>query len=99
MGFLSDYYLHKAGGGSGYKDDLFGPVCVVIPYVQRGHGIGSFHAGLFRAVVRLSIRGARALGREALNTGSHRPRHREQAICDEIQTYRVRSSDRLGSAC
>jgi hypothetical protein len=40
------------------------------PYVQRGYGIGSFHASVFRSLKHLAIRGARALGREALKTGA-----------------------------
>ena len=51
-------------------DDLFGPVYVGSPYVQRGHGIGSFLAGLFRSLKPLAICGARALGREALSKGA-----------------------------
>jgi hypothetical protein len=40
------------------------------PYAQRGHGIGSFLTGLFRAVKTLAIRGVKALGREALKSGA-----------------------------
>jgi hypothetical protein len=69
MDSLAEYYIHQGGGcGSEHLDDLFGPVCVGSPYVQRGHGFGSFLAGLFRSLKPLAIRGARALGREALNT-------------------------------
>lgn len=55
------YYSHQAGSGIGviYKG---------VPY-QRGHGIGSFLGGLFRSVLPLLSSGARAIGKEALNTG------------------------------
>ena len=69
MDSLTDYYIHQGGGGGEHLDGLFGPVYVGSPYVQRGHGIGSFLAGLFRSLKPLTIRGARALGREALSTG------------------------------
>lgn len=65
---LVEYYTQ--GGGSGHQDNLFGPVYVGSPYVQGGRGIGSFLASLFRAVKYLTIRGAPALGREALNKGA-----------------------------
>jgi len=70
MDSVADYYIHQAGGrGSEYLDDLFGHVYVGSPCVQGGHGIGSFLAGLFRSLKLLAIRGARAFGREPLNTG------------------------------
>ena len=74
MDSLAEYYIHQEGGGGGsgsqHLGDIFGPCTFGSPYVQRGHGIGSFLAGLFRSLKPLSIRGARALGREALNTGA-----------------------------
>lgn len=36
---------------------------------QRGHGIGSFLGGLFRRVLPLIKKGAKAVGKEALRTG------------------------------
>ena len=66
MGSLAEYYIRQGGR----TDDEIGPVYVSSPYVQRGHGIGSFLAGLFRMVKPVAIRGARALGREALHTGA-----------------------------
>lgn len=36
---------------------------------QRGHGIGSFLGGLFRRVLPLLKKGAKAVGKEALRTG------------------------------
>lgn len=45
-------------------------VFVGAPY-QRGHGIGRFLGGLFRSVLPLLSRGAKAIGREALRTGLH----------------------------
>ena len=66
MGSLAEYYIRQGGR----IDDEIGPVYVSSPYVQRGHGIGSFLAGLFRMVKPIAIRGARALGREALHAGA-----------------------------
>ena len=68
---LVKYYIRQAGGG---YDDV-GPI-YVLPS-QRGHGIGSFLSGLFRAVRPVLWLGAKdfgkatlkALGNEALRTG------------------------------
>ena len=61
----------------GRGDDYVAPIYVTHPFVQRGHGIGSFLSGLFRAVRLVLWSGAkvfgkatlRALGNEALPTG------------------------------
>lgn len=55
------YYARQAGGGiySWYRG---------APY-QRGHGIGSFLGGLFRAALPLIKKGALAVGKEALGAG------------------------------
>lgn len=46
-----------------------GHIYIGSPY-QRGHGgIGSFLAGIFRRVLPLITRGARAVGKEAVRTG------------------------------
>ena len=39
--------------------------------VQRGNGIGSFFRGLFRFLKSLLYSGAKAVGKEALKTGSN----------------------------
>ena len=39
--------------------------------VQMGNGIGSFFRGLFRFVIPLLYSGAKAVGKEALKTGSN----------------------------
>jgi len=39
--------------------------------MQRGNGIGSFFRGLFRFVKPLLYSGAKAVGKEALKTGSN----------------------------
>jgi hypothetical protein len=75
MDHLVRYYVRQAGGGRG--DDGVGPIYISPPFVQRGHGIGSFSGGLFRAVRPILWSGAkdfgkatlRALGNEALRTG------------------------------
>ena len=55
------YYAIQAGGGidSWYRGAP----------VQRGHGIGSFLGGLFRAALPLIKRGAIAVGKQALGCG------------------------------
>lgn len=60
----TDYYENQIGGGR--VNNVF----VGSPY-QRGHGIGSFLGGLFRSVLPLLKRGAKAIGKEALRTGLH----------------------------
>ena len=55
------YYDNQVGYGI---DHVF----VGSPY-QRGNGIGSFLAGLFRKAVPLLTRGAKTIGKEALHTG------------------------------
>ena len=61
MGSLAEYYIRQGGR----IDDYIGPVYVGSPFVQRGHGIGSFLAGLFRMVKPVAIGCARGLTRGA----------------------------------
>jgi hypothetical protein len=71
MNPLTRYYIHQAGGGG--CDGGVGPIYAVPPFVQRGHGLGSFFGGLFRSLRPYVFSGLRtaskALGREALRTG------------------------------
>jgi hypothetical protein len=62
------YYIHQAGGGGG-SDGVVGPIYAVPPFVQRGHGLGSFFGGLFRTLRPYIFSASKALGREALRTG------------------------------
>jgi len=66
---LGQYYIRQAGGGGGGHG--IGPVYSVSPFVQRGHGIGSFLRGLWRTVKPLLWSGAKTLGREALRTSGN----------------------------
>lgn len=59
----ASYYENQIGGGGRISN-----VFVGAPY-QRGHGIGRFLGGLFRSVLPLLTKGAKAVGREALRTG------------------------------
>lgn len=73
MDYYEAYFVSQIGGGGdggGYtRRGGIGPVFVGSPH-QRGHGgIGSFLAGLFRRVLPLLSRGAKAVGKEALRTG------------------------------
>jgi hypothetical protein len=59
------YYMNQAGGGD------IGSVYRASVRTQRGRGIGSFFRGLFKFVKPLLYSGAKAVGKEALKTGSH----------------------------
>jgi hypothetical protein len=59
------YYMNQAGGGG------IGSVYRASFRTQRGRGIGSFFKGLFKFVKPLLYSGAKAVGKEALKTGSH----------------------------
>ena len=67
---LTMYYMHQAGGGVG-----IGPIYTLPPFIQSGHGIGNYFGPLFRMIkpwlFKGSKVGAKALGRAALQTGSH----------------------------
>jgi hypothetical protein len=67
---LGHYYIRPAGGGGGRGSDSgIGPIYSVPPFIQRGHGIGSFLRGLWRTVRHLLWSSAKSLGRKALRTG------------------------------
>ena len=55
-----DYYLHQTGRGL--------PVFSG-PALQRGHGLGGILGGVMRMAVPLLKKGAKYLGRQALQTG------------------------------
>jgi hypothetical protein len=59
------YYVTQSGGGE------IDPVYKASFRVQSGHGIGSFVRGLFRFVKPLLYSGAKAVGKQALKTGSN----------------------------
>ena len=66
---LVRYYLHQAGRGySGAKGGIGSIYSVPITY-QRGYGIGSFFAGLWRMVKPILWSSAKTVGRETLRTG------------------------------
>jgi hypothetical protein len=65
---LVRYYLVQAGRG--FPTEGIGPVYSAQPFVQRGHGIGSFLSNLFRLVRPLIWSGVKAVGKESLRTGS-----------------------------
>jgi len=64
MDRYTHYYVNQSGGGE------IGPVYRASFRMQRGNGIGSFFGGLFRFVKPLMYSGAKAVGKEALKTGS-----------------------------
>jgi len=66
---LGQYYIRQAGGGG--RGRGIGPVYSVSPFVQRGHGIGSFLRGLWRIVRPVLWSGAKFLGREAMRTSGN----------------------------
>lgn len=58
------YYENQIGGGRIHNVFVGSPT-------QRGHGIGSFLGGLWRSVLPLLKKGAKAIGKEAVRTGLH----------------------------
>jgi hypothetical protein len=72
---LVQYYRRQAGRGR----ENIGPIYSTPPFIQRGHGLGSILAGLFRTRRPILWSGAKsvgkeafkALGREALRTGGN----------------------------
>ena len=65
--------------------------------MRRELAIGTYLAGLFRALKSLVIRGAGALCREELNMGQDIRRNREEANRDEDQVYSERLSGTVGA--
>jgi len=64
------YYIRQAGGGGGRGSDSgIGCIYSVPPFIQRGHGIGSFLRGIWRTVRPVLWSSAKSLGRKALCTG------------------------------
>jgi hypothetical protein len=67
---LSLYYIHQDGRGEWFRvNDVIGPVYARASFKQRGHGIGSFLAGLLRFFRPIFVSGAKAVGRESLRPG------------------------------
>jgi len=68
---LGQYYIRQAGGGGGGRGSDSGicPIYSVPPFIQRGHGIGSFLRRLWRTVQPVLWSSAKSLGRKALRTG------------------------------
>jgi hypothetical protein len=66
---LGQYYIRQAGGGGRGSDSGIGPIYSVPPFLQRGHGIGSFLRGLWRTVQPVLWSSAKSLGRKALRRG------------------------------
>jgi hypothetical protein len=63
---LAVYYLRQAGRDRGNND--ISHVFSITPFVQRGHGIGSFLSGLFRIVRPFILSGAKTVGRSNILT-------------------------------
>ena len=75
MDRYQEYFNMQVGGGYTGGEMVrgghggVGRIYVGSPY-QRGHGgIGSFLAGIFRRVLPLFCRGAKAVGKDAVRTG------------------------------
>jgi hypothetical protein len=66
---LVHYYLHQAGRGNG--SNRIGPIYSTPPFLQRGHGIGSFLGGLFRFIKPMLWSACKAVGKEALRAGGN----------------------------
>lgn len=68
MAHYIDYYNGQIGSGGSPSNTGINRVYIGTPY-QRGSGIGSFLGGLFRSILPLFTRGAKAVGKEAWRTG------------------------------
>ena len=64
MTYYESYYKDQIGGGGRGVHNVF-----VGSSSQRGHGVGSWLAGLFRRAIPFIAKGARAVGKEALKAG------------------------------
>jgi len=89
------YYVNQSGGGG-----EIGPVYRASFRVQRGNGIGSFFRGLFRFVKPLLYSGAKAVGKEALKTGSNiitdmLNKEPEQSVRDIFKNRFIEAKDNL----
>jgi len=80
------YYLNQAGGSSSL------PVFRGSPY-QKGHGLGSLFSSLARFAVPLLKRGAKYLGRRALQTGVDIARD----VMEDKKDWRAATKHRLKS--
>jgi hypothetical protein len=67
--FRGNYYNTQVGGGVALDDYQLNHRFNGIPN-QRGHGFGAVWRGLLRIVRPLFVRGAKAVGKQALKTGS-----------------------------
>lgn len=60
--YITNHYVTQAGNGIGFYAGLSH---------QKGAGVGSWLAGLFRTILPVLKSGATAVGREAVRAGSH----------------------------
>lgn len=58
---FEDYYVRQTGNGLPYYQGTV---------LQKGYGIGGFFAKLFRSALPFLVSGAKAVGKEALRTGT-----------------------------
>lgn len=68
MAHYIDYFNSQIGSGGSPVQTGINRVYIGTPY-QRGSGIGSFLGGLFRSILPIFTRGAKAVGKEAWRTG------------------------------
>ena len=68
MAHYIDYFNSHIGSDRGTVQTGINRVYIGTPY-QRGSGIGSFLGGLFRSILPIFTRGAKAVGKEAWRTG------------------------------
>lgn len=89
MTYYDEYFDTQYGGGraSGIEHVYIGTPN------QRGHGIGSFLGGLFRRVLPLLSKGAKAIGKEVVRSGMHVARDVIQRDMPFKESFNTRMKD------
>lgn len=89
MTYYDEYFDIQHGGG---RQSGIERVYVGTPN-QRGHGIGSFLGGLFRRVLPLLSKGAKAIGKEVVRSGMHVARDVIQRDIPFKESFNTRMKD------
>ena len=83
MSHYVQYYEEQVGGGRGVKNVFAGST------YQRGSGIGSFLRSIFRGILPYIVKGAKAVGKEAVRTGLN--------VLDDVANHNVKFKESLNT--